>query len=88
MGYRFRLKANCKTMLPLYVSEYNVMKMLGEWRYGSTCSLTRHWMEVSGEPHAADQNRTVHQVGVWIGLKRQLRQFLEWKKNSHIPGGE
>ena len=26
-------------------------------------------MEVSGEPYAPDQDQTVHQVGVWMGLK-------------------
>lgn len=69
MGYWFRLKEKCKRTLPLYVTEYNVMKTLGDWRYGSTCSLSRQWMEVSGESHATDQNRTVHQVGVWMGLR-------------------
>jgi len=29
MGYWFRLKAKCKRTLPLYLTEYNVMKTLG-----------------------------------------------------------
>jgi hypothetical protein len=69
MGYWFRLKAECKGTLPLYLTEYNVMETLGEWRFGSTGSLPRHWMDVSGEAYAPDQDRTVHQVGVWMGLR-------------------
>jgi hypothetical protein len=45
------------------------MKTSGKWRYGSTCSLPRDWMAVSGEPYVPDQDRTVHQVGVWMGLR-------------------
>jgi len=36
MGYWFRLKEKCKRTLPLYLTVYNVMKMSGEWRFGST----------------------------------------------------
>jgi hypothetical protein len=43
--------------------------MSGKWRYGSTCSLPRRWMRANGEPYAPDQDRTVHQLGGWMGLR-------------------
>lgn len=69
MDYWFGLKAKCKRRLPLCLTEYNFMKMLGEGRYGSTYSLPRHWMEVSVQLYATDQDRTVHEVGVWMRLR-------------------